>query len=76
MQYTELGKFIKYKRETLNVSLNEFANIADVDPAIISRIENLKQGVKLDCLIKIAKVFDKSAGQFLIEFEKSEYYFN
>lgn len=67
MQYNRLGKFIKSKRETLNVSLNEFANIADVDPAIISRIENLKQG------IKIAKVFNQTAGQFLIEFENSKF---
>ena len=66
MQYNRLGKFIKSKRETLNVSL-------DVDPAIISRIENLKQGIKIDCLIKIAKVFNQTAGQFLIEFENSKF---
>ncbi len=74
MQYSKLGMFIKSKRETLNVSLNEFANIADVDPAIICRIENLKQGIKTDCLVKIAKVFNQTAGEFLIEFEKSGYF--
>lgn len=74
MQYNKLGKFIKKKREGLNISLNEFANTADVDPAIICRIENLKQGIKIDCLIKIAKVFNQTAGQFLIEFENSKYY--
>lgn len=74
MQYKKLGKFIKSKRENLKISLNEFANAADVDPAIICRIENLKQGIKIDCIIKIAKVFNQTAGEFLLEFEKSKYY--
>lgn len=74
MQYHKLGKFIKSKRESLKVSLNEFANMADVDPAIICRIENLKQGIKIDCLTKIAKVFNQTSGEFLIEFENSDYF--
>lgn len=47
MQYSELGKFIRLKREKLGLSLNKFANLADVDPAILCRVENLKQGIKL-----------------------------
>lgn len=74
MQYLKLGKFIKEKREGLNVSLNEFANMADVDSAIVSRVENLKQGVKLDFLINVANVFGQTVGEFLIEFEQSSYY--
>ncbi len=70
MQYTELGKFIRQKREALKVSLNEFAFENDVDPAILSRIENLKQNIKLNVLIKIAQGFNQSPAEFLAEFEK------
>lgn len=74
MHYLKLGKFIKEKRESFKVSLNEFANMADVDPAIICRIENLKQGIKIDCLTRIAKVFGLTSGEFLIEYENSDYF--
>ena len=72
MQYSELGKFIKIKRETLGVSLNKFAQEADVDCAILCRIENLKQGIKISILEKLAKNFGKTPAEFLLEFERYE----
>ena len=69
MQYSDLGKFIKLKRTELGLSLNKFANTADIDPAILSRIENNKQGIKLNILINIAKVFETTPAKFLEEFE-------
>ena len=45
MDYRVLGTYIRKKRENLNVSLNEFALMIDLDPAILSRIENLKQNI-------------------------------
>lgn len=69
MQYTELGKFIKFKRNELGLSLNKFAGIADIDPAILSRIENNKQGIKLNILINIADALDTTPAKFLDEFE-------
>ena len=63
MQYSELGKYIKLKREELGLSLNKFAQEADVDCAILCRIENQKQG------IKIANNFGKTPSEFLKEFE-------
>ena len=43
MQYSNLGKFIRSKREALNpkVSLNKFAFDNDIDPAILSRIKTV-----------------------------------
>ena len=70
MQYKDLGLYIKNKRSELNISLNQFAFTNDIDPAILSRIENLKQGIKTNILEKIARGFKKTPAQFLTEFEK------
>lgn len=72
MQYINLGKFIKKKRIEKNVSLNSFAFENDIDPAILSRIENQKQNIKLNILEKIAHGFDTTPAKFLTEFEKSD----
>lgn len=69
MRYHELGKYIKLKRESAKISLNNFAINNDIDPAILSRIENLKQNIKLNILEKIANGFNKSPAEFLTEFE-------
>ncbi len=71
MQYTKLGKFIFDKRENLKVSLNKFALANNIEPATLSRIENLKQGVKVETLIKIAKGFGTTPAKFLTEFENT-----
>ena len=70
MQYSDLGKFIKTKRQHKGLSLNKFAMEAEIDPAILCRIENLKQGIKLDVLVRIALTFDMKVSEFLAEFEK------
>lgn len=70
MDYSKLGKYIKEERIKQGVSLNEFALSVDVDPAILSRIENLKQNIKLNVLEKIANGFKKTPAQFLSDFEK------
>jgi transcriptional regulator with XRE-family HTH domain len=59
------------KRLKTGKSLNKFAIEFDIEPAILSRIENDKQDVKLKVLNKIAEGFGMSAGKFLTEFEKS-----
>ncbi len=69
MQYNEIGKYIKNKREELGVSLNKFAQDADIDCAILCRIENLKQGIKLNILEKIANNFNQTPAEFLKDFE-------
>jgi len=70
MQYDEIGKFIKLKRLKKGLSLNKLALDADIDPAILCRIENLKQGIKLNVLYNISHAFGVSPAKFLDEFEK------
>lgn len=72
MQYKNLGLFIKNKRLECKISLNEFAIAAGIEPASLSRIENLKQGVKIIALEKIAAEFKATPAEFLFEFEKSK----
>lgn len=71
MQYTQLGKFIKEKRQQRGLSLNKFATEAEIDPAILCRIENLRQGIKLDVLEKIAFALEIKLSKFLAEYEKT-----
>lgn len=71
MQYNELGKFIKNKRLLTGTTLNKFAIENDIEPAILSRIENLKQDVKISVLVKIAHGFNMTPSKFLSEFEKN-----
>lgn len=70
MQYNELGKFIKNKRLLTGITLNKFAIENDIEPAILSRIENLKQDIKIGVLVKIANGFNMTPSEFLSEFEK------
>lgn len=70
MKYNILGKYIRKRRELLGLSLNKFAVTNDIDSAILSRIENLQQNIKLNVLEKIANGFGLTPGEFLLEFEK------
>lgn len=70
MQYLKLGKFIKQKRQQKGLSLNKFATEAEIDPTILCRIENLRQGIKLEILEKISLALNMKVSQFLSEYEK------
>lgn len=69
MQYSELGKYIKQRRLESGLSLNKFAVECEVDSAILSRIENLKQDIKMNVLQKIALGFGDTPAAFLTKFE-------
>jgi len=71
MQYNELGKYIKYKRLELGYTLNQFAVECEIDSAILSRIENLKQNIKINVLQKIASGFKMTPAELLTKFEKN-----
>ena len=71
MQYVNLGKYIKQKREEAGITLNKFAFANDIDPAILCRIENQKQNIKLNILEKIARGFNQTPAEFLSDFEKT-----
>ena len=70
MDYKELGKYIREQRVKSGKSLNSFAIDIGIEPAILSRIENLKQNIKLNVLVKIASGFGKTPAVLLAEFEK------
>lgn len=70
MNYDNLGIYIKNERIKLNITLNQFAFENDIDPAILSRIENQKQGIKINVLEKIARGFKMTPAEFLTKFEK------
>mgnify|MGYP002624875283 CR=1 FL=1 len=69
MQYKKLGLYIRNKRRFQNKKLNDIVIENDIEPAILSRVENLKQDIKLGVIIKIAKGFNLSPAEFLAEFE-------
>ena len=71
MQYSKLGLYIKKKRLELGYTLNKFAVECEIDSAILSRIENLKQDIKMNVLQKIASGFKMTPAEFLSDFEKS-----
>ena len=71
MQYSELGRYIKNKRLEFGYTLNKFAVECEIDSAILSRIENLKQDIKMNVLRKIAGGFKMTPAEFLSKFEKS-----
>ena len=53
----------------MGISLNRFATEVEIDPAILCRIENLKQGIKINILESVARVFGMTPAVFLTEFE-------
>ncbi len=75
MQYKNFGKFLRNKRESIKpkMALNRFAINNGIEPAILSRIETLKQDVKLAVLGKIANGMEMTVSELLYEYEKSEY---
>ena len=72
MQYSkDIRDFMREKRLATGKSLNTFAFDADIDPAILSRVENKKQGVKLDMLQKFVATLDMKLSDFFLEFEQN-----
>ena len=69
MQQFDLRDYIKLKRVSKKISLNNFAIKNGLTGASLSRIENKKYELKYTMLEKIAKGFSMSPGEFLIEYE-------
>lgn len=70
MQYKKLGQFIRNKRILLGFTLNKFAIHCEIEPASLSNFERGLSGINLDTLISIAKGFDKTLGELIIEYEQ------
>ena len=69
MQQFDLRDYIKLKRVSKKISLNNFAIKNGLTAASLSRIENKKYELKYTMLEKIAKGFSMSPGEFLMEYE-------
>ena len=55
-------------------SLNNFAFDNNIEPALLSRVENLKQDIKLSVIEKVASAFNIKVSELMKEYE--EYYIN
>lgn len=74
MQYEkDTRDFIKEKRLQTGKSLNTFAFDAGIEPAILSRIENKKQGIKLEVIVKISSTLNIKVSEFFNELENNGY---
>ena len=69
MQQFDLRDYIKLKRVSKKISLNNFAIKNGLTAGSLSRIENKKYELKYTMLEKIAKGFSMSPGEVLIEYE-------
>ena len=56
--YRKLGIKIAYYRKQRDLTQQQIANMLDIEPPNISRIENGKIGLSLDKIIAIAEVID------------------
>ena len=72
MQHHKLGLYIKLRRKQLGKSLNKFAFDVEIEPATLSRTENLKQDIFYTTLVKIADGFGQTPAEFLTDFEKNK----
>lgn len=70
-QDKDIRDFMKLKRQMTGKTLNSFAVDADIDPAILSRIENKKQGVKFEVLNKFVIALNISLTEFFTEYENN-----
>lgn len=70
MQHSkDIRDFMKLKRQGTGKTLNGFALDADIDSAILSRIENKKQGVKFEVLEKFVAALNMTLTEFFNEYE-------
>jgi transcriptional regulator with XRE-family HTH domain len=68
MNYEQLGKLIKTKRETQNISQKELALRSELSMKTIYRIENGLKDPKLSSVFLIAKALNLSLAQLFKEF--------
>lgn len=69
MQESDIRDYIRQKRLSKNISLNNFAIENKIDPATLSRVENKVRDLKYSVLEKVAKGFSMTPGEFLLEYE-------
>ena len=70
-----IAKNIKKFRKEQNVRLMDLAEILDVSPEYLKRLESSndeKKNCSLTLLYKLSLIFDKKMDDFLVDFDESE----
>ena len=63
-----VGQIIRTKRETLGLLLRQVSAYADIDQAILSKIERNERKPNKDLLLKIAEILQLDKQELLIQF--------
>lgn len=67
-QMETVGQIIRAKRETLGLLLRQVAAYADIDQAILSKIERNERKPTKDLILKIAEILQLDKQELLIQF--------
>lgn len=63
-----VGQIIRTKRETLGLLLRQVSAFADIDQAILSKIERNERKPTKDLILKIAEILQLDKEELLIQF--------
>lgn len=63
-----VGQIIRTKRETLGLLLRQVSAYADIDQAILSKIERNERKPTKDLILKIAEILQLDKQELLIQF--------
>jgi len=61
----KFGTYIRSKRIEKGLSITEFANLVETDPAFVSRVERGLKDIKLTTVIRFLKALDLPLPYFL-----------
>ena len=67
-QMETVGQIIRTKRETLGLLLRQVSAYADIDQAILSKIERNERKPTKDLILKIAEILQLDKQELLIQF--------
>jgi transcriptional regulator with XRE-family HTH domain len=67
-QMETVGQIIRTKRETLGLLLRQVSAYADIDQAILSKIERNERKPTKDLILKIAEILQLDKQELLVQF--------
>ncbi len=67
-QMETVGQIIRAKRETLGLLLRQVSAYADIDQAILSKIERNERKPTKDIILKIAEILQLDKQELLVQF--------
>jgi len=72
MDYKELGRRIREKRNFLGYSQEQLAELSEIDPSYLSNLENGHRKMSIEVLTRIAKSLESSIDYLLFGEHKTE----